>query len=149
MAPEPRTTTAPLGGGGGRTQEERGAPRGSRTSCVTTVAGTPPPLRSVCYNVSAAPLRHKERIHITTYVLPPAFYADHRNRALPEEGVTEVVKETARKVHVRMDAAAYADLLSDSYHYGWNMAVAGYDDIGMIGSAKATHRALVAAGAPA
>ena len=84
-----------------------------------------------------------------TYVLPPAFYADHTFRALPEEGVSRLVNETKRKVTVEMDAPAYADLLSDSYHYGWNMAVAGYEDIGMIGSAKATHKALVAAGPPA
>lgn len=82
------------------------------------------------------------------YVLPPAFYSDHRARDLPEVGSSDVVKASSRKVHVLMDIDAYLDLLSDSRHYGWSMRQAGFDDIGLIGSARATYRALDAAGPP-
>lgn len=79
------------------------------------------------------------------YALPPRFYFDHAARDLAA-GIIE--RETARLVYVRLDAADYRELESDAAHYADSMRAAGYDDIGMISSARATLRRLRAAGEP-
>ena len=80
------------------------------------------------------------------YTVPPRFYADHVARDLPA-GTVE--RETAKAVTVRLNDADYAELLSDARHYATAMGAAGFDDRGLIASARATVRRLVAAGAPA
>lgn len=79
------------------------------------------------------------------YRLPPAFYEDHRMRDLPSG---EIDRETKQAVFVRLDRAAYDEILSDARHYAYNMAPGGFDEYGLISSARATVRALEKQGAP-
>jgi len=71
--------------------------------------------------------------------LPPRFYWDHVYRDLPA-GV--VVSETKRYVRVELTRDEYDDLLSDAKHYAYSMGVGGFDDRGLIASARATVKAL-------
>ena len=83
-----------------------------------------------------------------TYKLPPAFYDDHTARALPEEGVSTLVRRTKRYVEVEMDTAAYADLHSDCEYYTDPAIAADMGLFGLASSARATLKALDAQGAP-
>lgn len=46
--------------------------------------------------------------------IPPTFYDDHTGRDLP---AGEVIKRTKRSIEVKLDAAAFVDLLDDARHY--------------------------------
>lgn len=81
---------------------------------------------------------------VSAYKLPPRFYHDHVARdCLP--GV--LVRETSRQVVVELDAAAYADLLSDADYYS-DASAFEPDLFGLCASARATYRALLAQGRP-
>lgn len=86
-------------------------------------------------------------VETLVYRLPPAFYDDHVARALPA-GV--VVKSTARSVWVELDAEAFAELRSDAVYYRDEMTVAGFgpEGFGLVGSARATVKALDKVGPP-
>lgn len=79
-----------------------------------------------------------------TYRLPPTFYEDHTARDLP---AGNVVRETKQHVYVSLDAAEFAELLSDASHYS-TPGMYGPEYLGLVSSARATVRALVAAGQP-
>lgn len=81
----------------------------------------------------------------TLYRLPPVFYDDHVARALP---AGELVRRTSRHVFVELDAAAFDELVSDARYYADEMGDAGFDGHGLVTSARATLRALEAAGRP-
>jgi len=81
------------------------------------------------------------------YRIPRAFYDDHVSRELP---AGSVVKVLAKKYDVALDAAEYDELLSDARFYvGEGVGVFGAEYVGLIASARATVKALVAAGSPA
>ena len=81
------------------------------------------------------------------YRIPRAFYDDHVSRELP---AGSVVKVLAKKYDVALDAAEYDELLSDARFYvGEGVGVFGAEYVGLIASARATVKALVAAPAPA
>lgn len=80
-----------------------------------------------------------------TVSLPPRFVGDYMDRGLPspdEGGELEVVKATQRAMTVRLNKAAFDDLLSDARFYSdanqWPASVFQY--LGM--SARATVRRL-------
>jgi hypothetical protein len=75
--------------------------------------------------------------------LPPRFYWDHVSRDLP---AGKVVSETQRYVRVELTQDDYEELLSDAKHYAYSMAVGGFEDRGLIASARATVKALDPAG---
>lgn len=75
--------------------------------------------------------------------VPPRFYWDHVSRDLP---AGEVVSETKSYVRVALSQDEYEELLDDAKHYAFHMASAGFDDRGLIASAKATVKALDPAG---
>jgi hypothetical protein len=78
-----------------------------------------------------------------TVAVPPRFYDDHVARDLP--GGT-VVKRTARLVHVELDRAGYDELLADARYYAGDAMTefAGDGGLGLVGSARATVRRLLA-----
>lgn len=76
--------------------------------------------------------------------LPPRFYEDHVSRDLHPG---RVVRRTKSSVVVRLDAAAYADLLSDARYYS-DAAEWGSEYLGLASSARATVKRLLKAGAP-
>jgi hypothetical protein len=51
------------------------------------------------------------------FTLPRIFWTDHFERCAEHPGVRVVVKETANRVTVDLDAAALADFISDARHY--------------------------------
>ena len=75
--------------------------------------------------------------------VPPRFYWDHVYRDLP--GGT-VVSETKRYVRVDLSQDEFEELLSDALHYAYHMAPAGFEEWGLIQSARATVKALDPAG---
>lgn len=51
------------------------------------------------------------------FVLPRIFWTDHFERCADHPGVRVVVKESAHRVTVGLDAVALADFRSDAEHY--------------------------------
>jgi hypothetical protein len=80
-----------------------------------------------------------------TYKLPPAFYWDHVYRDLPA-GTVE--RETRRNVFVSLSVEEYDELVSDARHYAYEMGPAGFEELGLISSARATVKALQTQGPP-
>jgi len=76
---------------------------------------------------------------VGAYRLPPLFYDDHVARDLP---AGTVVKRNPRAVYVVLTAAELKEMKSDANHYATSMKDAGFDNPGMITSAKATLKAL-------
>lgn len=107
-------------------------------------APEPYQLRAMLHAVAAALVPKK------TYALPPRFFDDHRCRDLPENksAVSRIVRETKKKVFVDLDPLGYDELLSDADYYANEMGSAGFDDRGLISSARATAAALRKAGRP-
>jgi hypothetical protein len=93
---------------------------------------------------------------IKIYRLPPVFYGDHVARALPEnEQAVSRYADAAEhplrnhRVAVELDELGFDELRSDADYYATSMRSAGYDDQGVIASARATVRALDQQGRPA
>lgn len=83
----------------------------------------------------------------TTYSTPPRFYDDHVSRDLPGG---KIVKRTERLVTVELTDDEAAELLSDAaYYVAAGTDVFGTDSLGLISSARATERRLLAAGVTA
>lgn len=80
----------------------------------------------------------------TTYDLPPRFYDDHVDRDLPAG--TEVHR-TRRYVRVKLTGNEYDEVLSDARHYS-DYATYGEEYFGLVSSARATVKRLLAAGRP-
>ncbi len=79
---------------------------------------------------------------MNSYLIPPAFYEDHRSRDLPEEGTSLEVGKKGSRVEVRMDEAAFADLYSDARFYTDPGIAADMGMPGLASSARATLKAL-------
>ena len=75
--------------------------------------------------------------------VPPRFYWDHVSRDLP---AGTVVSETRSYVRVDLDQSEFEELISDANHYAYSMGAGGFDDRGLIASARATLRRLDPAG---
>lgn len=78
------------------------------------------------------------------YRLAPVFINDHRARDLPERGVLLLLGWDP--CIVRLDEAAFSELLSDAQHYADPQM--GYD-LGLRSSARAVVRNLMLVGPPA
>jgi hypothetical protein len=76
-----------------------------------------------------------------TYQLPALFWYDHLARDLPAGAK---IHETKRYVYVELDRETYDELVSDSRHYAYEMGSAGFEGHGLIASARATLRRLLA-----
>lgn len=76
------------------------------------------------------------------YKLPPKFWWDHTERDLPEQGSSELVRETKNAVFVKMDADALADLRSDADYYSDSVTAYQMGMPGLAASARATLRAI-------
>jgi hypothetical protein len=75
------------------------------------------------------------------FTLPCIFWTDHFERCAEHPGIRVVVKWTANRVIVDLDAVALANLKSDAEHYATDSVDA--PDMGRIcRSARATLRAL-------
>lgn len=77
--------------------------------------------------------------------LPPTFYEDHAARDLPAGEITGM---TDRHVVVRLDRAAYEDLLSDARYYTDAATAASMGLPGLASSARATIKRLEAIDPP-
>lgn len=75
------------------------------------------------------------------FVLPRCFWVDHFERCSEHPGERVVVKETANRVTVDLDGAAFDNLLSDAQHYA-DDGVDAADMRRICRSARATLRAL-------
>ena len=80
------------------------------------------------------------------YRLPKAFASDHWNRDCGRTDV--IVRETRSHFIVRMDDDGYGDMESDADYYVDCGSEMGRDYMGLVSSARATLRALRAAGSP-
>jgi hypothetical protein len=79
------------------------------------------------------------------FTLPPAFWRDHLERCAEHPGTRVVVKDTARRVVVDLDAEALADLKSDADYYAGDGAPDMPGLQGLHASARATLRAIAVA----
>ena len=80
------------------------------------------------------------------YKLPKTFASDHWGR---DCGLTdEIVRETKTHYFVQMDEDGYSDMESDADYSVYCGPEMGRDFLGLVASARATLKALKAAGPP-